>query len=176
MGVANHQRMLRFSFTSLCDWSSKSWATLSTSQTNRYLGLRAFSCPSGDLLVGFPCNYFGFVLRQSIEKLSSRVPLSIAIFNWVSKVIWDWIGFAFLRSMIGPENSRHLLNQSDANHKPTWSFSFSRASNSKVVFPFCSHWLLVIFRLLWLVVVITWFGLMSLNCKTLYWSYHQLKR
>ena len=128
MGVANHQRMLRFSFTSLCDWSGKSWATLSTSQTNRYLGLRAFSCPSGDLLVGFPCNYFVFVLRQSIEKLSSRVPLSIAIFNWVSKVIWDWIGFAFLRSMIGPENSRHLLNQSDANHKPTWSFSFSRAS------------------------------------------------
>ena len=35
-------------------------------------------------------------------------------FNWVSKVSWDWIGVALLLSVIGLENSRHSLNQSDA--------------------------------------------------------------
>ena len=35
--------------------------------------------------------------------------------NWVSKVIRDCIGFALTCSVIGLENSHHLLNQSDAN-------------------------------------------------------------
>ena len=50
-------------------------------------------------------------------------------FSIVSKVIWDRIGFALLRSVIGLENSRHPLNQSDAKLKPiaTWSLAFSRA-------------------------------------------------
>ena len=38
-----------------------------------------------------------------------------AIFNWVLKVIQDWIGFALLCSLIGLENSRHPLSQSDVN-------------------------------------------------------------
>ena len=52
-----------------------------------------------------------------------------AIFNRVSKVIQDCIGFALLRSVIGLENSRHFLNQSGAKLKPiaTWSLAFSRA-------------------------------------------------
>ena len=41
----------------------------------------------------------------------------------------DCIGFALLRSVIGLENSSHVLNQSDAKIKPiaTWSLAFSRA-------------------------------------------------
>ena len=41
-----------------------------------------------------------------------------------------------LRSVIGPENSHHPLNQSDAKLKPltTWSPSFSRALGSLIVF------------------------------------------
>ena len=51
------------------------------------------------------------------------------IFNWVSKVIRDCIGFALLCSVIGLENSRHLLSQSDTKLKPiaTWLLAFSRA-------------------------------------------------
>ena len=52
-----------------------------------------------------------------------------AIFSWVLKVIRDCIGFALLRSVIGLENSRHPLNQSNAKQKPiaSWSLAFSRA-------------------------------------------------
>ena len=38
-----------------------------------------------------------------------------AIFNWVLKVIQDWIGFALLCCLIGLENSPHPLGQSDVN-------------------------------------------------------------
>ena len=41
-----------------------------------------------------------------------------AIVNWVMKVTLDCCGFALLRSVIGPENSRHFLNQSDTKLKP----------------------------------------------------------
>ena len=41
-----------------------------------------------------------------------------AVFNWVSKIIWNCFGFALLRSVIGLKISRHLLNQSDAKPKP----------------------------------------------------------
>ena len=66
-----------------------------------------------------------------------------AIFNWVSEVICDCIGFSFLRSVIGPENSHDFLNQSDAKLKPirTWTPAFSRALGSLVVFILSSHWL-----------------------------------
>ena len=49
--------------------------------------------------------------------------------------------------LIGPEISRHLLNQSDAKLKPivTWSFAFSRACGSLRVFTLSSHWFLAIF-------------------------------
>ena len=69
------------------------------------------------------------------------------IFNWVSKVIRNCIGFALLRSVIGLENSRHPLNQSDAKLKPiaTWSLAFSRAWDRLRVFTLSSHWFVVIF-------------------------------
>ena len=67
-----------------------------------------------------------------------------AIFNWASKVIRDYSVFALICSVIGPENSRHSLNQSDAKFKPitTWSPAFSRALGIFLGFTFCSHWLL----------------------------------
>ena len=50
-------------------------------------------------------------------------------FNGVSKEIRDCFVLALVRPMIGPENSHHSLNQSDAKSKPitTWSPVFSRA-------------------------------------------------
>ena len=61
----------------------------------------------------------------------------------MSKVIRDCIGFALLRSVIGLENLRHPLNQSDAKVKPitTWSLAFSRARGRLPVFTLSSHWL-----------------------------------
>ena len=41
------------------------------------------------------------------------------IFSWESKVIRDCFGFASFRYVIGPENSPHVLNQSDSTLKPT---------------------------------------------------------
>ena len=53
----------------------------------------------------------------------------------MSKVIWDCVGFALLRSMIGSENSRYSLNRSDVKLKPmtTLSRAFSRALRSLLV-------------------------------------------
>ena len=58
----------------------------------------------------------------------------------LSKEIWDCI---LLCSLIGPEYSRHSLNQSHAKLKPaaTWSPAFSRALGSLVVFTLNSDWL-----------------------------------
>ena len=46
--------------------------------------------------------------------------------------------------MIGPENSGHFLNQSDSSPNPiaTWSLTFSRASDSLLVFTLISRKLL----------------------------------
>ena len=54
----------------------------------------------------------------------------------MSKVTGDFIGFSFLRSVIGPENSYRSLDQPDAKLKPdaTSLPAFSRALGSLVVF------------------------------------------
>ena len=72
--------------------------------------------------------------------------------------------------MIGLENLRHPLNQSDGKVKPsaTWSLAFSRAIGRVHVFTFSSHWLLVVFA-----IVLTGrydyfgFGVTTLNRKAL---------
>ena len=48
----------------------------------------------------------------------------------------DCFGFALLRYVIGPGNSRHNLNQSNVKLKPTttWSLAFSRALRRLPVF------------------------------------------
>ena len=58
----------------------------------------------------------------------------------MSNEIRDNICFVLLRSVIGPENSRHSRNQSDAKLKPiaTWSPAFSRAFGGLVVFTLSS--------------------------------------
>ena len=45
------------------------------------------------------------------------------MFNREPKINLDYIGFVLLRSVIGPENSHHPLNQSDVKLKPVaiWS-------------------------------------------------------
>ena len=59
----------------------------------------------------------------------------------------ECFGSALLRSVIGPENSRHPLNQSDAKLKTIAACSpaFSRALASLIVFTLSSHWLLKCF-------------------------------
>ena len=71
----------------------------------------------------------------------------------MSKVIPDCIGFALLRSVIGPENYRHSLNQSDAKQRTiaTWSPVFSRALGSSLGFSASSSFFFfcgIFFRLL----------------------------
>lgn len=47
----------------------------------------------------------------------------------IVEVVWNYIVFALLHTVIGAENSRYLLDQSYANQEPitTWSPAFSRA-------------------------------------------------
>ena len=79
-----------------------------------------------------------------------------AVFNWVSKVIRVCFGFALFRSVIGWQNSRHLLSQWEAKRKPI-------ATCTRVFPPFgagCVQLLQILIgllnclRLLWLVRVI----------------------
>ena len=96
---------------------------------------------------------------------------SLEQFSTVSKVIRDCIGFALLRSVIGQENSRHPLNQSDAKLKAmvTWSLAFSRALGRFRVFTLSPYWLLV---MLTFVLIghcgYFGFGFTTLNRKALY--------
>ena len=57
------------------------------------------------------------------------------IFHWMPEIMQNFTGFAAPRSVIGPENSHHLFNQSCA----TWSPAFSRASGrfACYYFDFC---------------------------------------
>ena len=57
-------------------------------------------------------------------------------------------GYALLRSVIGPQNYRHFLNQSEAKLKSftPWSLAFSRTLHSLP-----SHWLLFFFFCLFLI-------------------------
>lgn len=75
-------------------------------------------------------------LRHSAQLVPIR-----AVFNWVSTVIRNCIGFALLRPVIGPRNPRHLRDQSDAKLKSvtTWSHAFFRSLGSSVVSSLSSH-------------------------------------
>ena len=84
----------------------------------------------------------------------------------MSKVIRDCCYFSLPHYVIGSENSRHLLNQSDSILKPitTWLHAFSRALGCLRVFALSSRWLIIIFPcyvwLLW------WFGIWLYNTQT----------
>ena len=77
-----------------------------------------------------------------------RMRVCRLIFNSVSKVIRDCIDFALLRSVIGPENSRHSRNQSDAKTKTDLvTFVFPRFRQF-FVSTLSSHWLGKVFSFL----------------------------
>lgn len=73
--------------------------------------------------------------------------------DWLSPNNRDCFAFVSLCSVIGPENSRFLLDQSDSRIKPLapWSQVFSHASVNLLVFylfspeVLLSYWLVVIF-------------------------------
>ena len=59
------------------------------------------------------------VMRKKVKHLRGtddvwKIESFRVFFNWVSKVIPDYFVFTQSRSVIGAENSRHSLNQSDA--------------------------------------------------------------
>ena len=84
--------------------------------------------------------------KKTNKQTAIGVERNRAIFTQVWKVIRDRIGFALLRYVIGPENSRHSLRQWDAKFEPisTWSPSFSRVLGSLVVFTLNSHWFFIL--------------------------------
>ena len=88
--------------------------------------------------------------------------------KWVSNEIQNNRCFVLLRSVIGPEDSRQSLSQTDAKLKPitTWSPAFSRALGDLAVFTLSSLAIKGIFTLssdlpLWLL----WFWLWDTQWK-----------
>ena len=74
------------------------------------------------------------------------------MFNQKSNVIQDFIGFATFRSVIGLQNSRLHLNQSDANLRPIrFGHSLFPALTASYIIMFSnsSHRFLVIFSISW---------------------------
>ena len=123
------------------------------------LGHLYISSASGSLLV-----FFFFELSLAF----CYIPFVRAVSNWVSKVMLYCFGFALLRCVIGPENSRHNLNQSNVKLKPnmTWSLAFSRALRRLAVSNLSSHWL-IIMATFFLIGSCDHFGL---GCRTLSWN------
>ena len=114
---------------------------------------------SGTSFVGLVSGSFVFALWVAgsvlvfLSQWFSKVHIikpSREIFNWVSKVIRDCIGSALLCSVIGPENSRHSLNQSDAKltSNMTWSPAFSRALDGLLIITLSSRGIFRVFSLL----------------------------
>ena len=95
------------------------------------------------------------------------------IFNWVSKIIRNYIGFAFtftFTSLCDWSKTLTPLNQSDAKLKPitTWSPPFSRALDSLVFLTSGSHWLFQVFSFLLIGLCDNLaFGFTTLNRKTI---------
>ena len=86
----------------------------------------------------------------SHEVLGSTLLACEAIFNWVSKLIWNCFGFSLFRYVIGPENTCHFLNQLDLKLTSiaTKLPAFSCAFGSLVVFTESLHWLSKVFSFL----------------------------
>ena len=115
------------------------------------------------MLLHMLCDWFvwshNFQTEYALDLIKNNLPPKGSILNFlvtIVRVIRDWIGFAFLYSVIGPENSRRSLNQSDAQLTSiaTWSPTFSRVLCDLLVFTLSSHWLGVI-SYLWLAFEIT---------------------
>ena len=104
--------------------------------------------PNSPLLLGWKSTQRSTVSKGIwILHFSTRYFRNCAIFHLVLKPIQDCSVFASLRVVIGPSNSHHPFNQSDAKPKPikTWSPAFSRALGIWVSFTLSSHWLSRVF-------------------------------
>ena len=75
-------------------------------------------------------------------------------FYWMSKLIQEGIGFGLLCSVIGPENSRHSLDQSHAK-LTTWSPAFSHVWGAELVFTLVPIGSLGYFPFIWVAAVNT---------------------
>ena len=77
----------------------------------------------------------------TIALFHKKIPFTeITFLKWVSNEIRNNPCFVLLRSVIGPEDSRQSLNQSDAKLKPitTWSPAFSRTLGDLAVYTLSS--------------------------------------
>ena len=106
---------------------------------------------------------FELLLLISVSKYQCSL---FAVFNSLSKIIRVGFDFALIFPMIGSENSRHPLDQSDAKLKPV-------STGSLAFFP-AFHWILAIFPFV-LIGCCDYFGfgLTSLNRKEpemVFWS------
>ena len=81
-----------------------------------------------------------WIMTQGKIKLPEARVIKLRL---VLKVIWDWICFTLLLPMIGTENSRHFLNQSDSKLKSIRDFitRLYRDLKSLLDFLMSSHWL-----------------------------------
>ena len=88
---------------------------------------------------------------ESYQSQRKKYRLFRAIFSWVSKVIWDCIGFALLRSVIDLENSNQMQNenQSRLGHSrfPALEADFEFSLAACDIF-LCSAWLLQLISLI----------------------------
>ena len=87
------------------------------------------------------CSQWESYRNTIIDQIRDSKTINRVTFNWVSKVIWDCTGFSLLCSMIGPKNSRHSLDQSDAKLQSitTWSPAFSCPLGGLLVFTLSFH-------------------------------------
>ena len=103
-------------------------------------------------------NYVSSVGFKGFEHAKQNSKHFRAIFNWVSKIIWDCTGFCFTSFRDWSRKLAPLsLNQSDAKLKTNtnWSPAFSRAFGILLGFSWSSHWFFKFFHFVWLVVVTT---------------------
>ena len=94
-------------------------------------------------------NTLSFLSLPSVNDRRKRAGVLVvnaigAMFNWVSKVIRDCISFALLHSVIGQENSRHPLSQSDVTRvfpcKRPFTFIFFEFSLARCEIYRCCDW------------------------------------
>ena len=133
------------------------------------------------MLLHMLCDWFvwshNFRTEYALDLIKNNLPPKGSILNFlvtIVRVIRDWIGFAFLYSVIGPENSRRFLNQSDAQLTSiaTWSPTFSRVLCDLLVFTLSSHWLALFLTCDWPLKLL-WFWFYDTPSKRA--PYHYMK-
>ena len=86
-------------------------------------------------------------LYQSLDSFTKLSSTCFSSLCFMAIRFAAFFGFALLRSVIGQQNTRHVLNQSAAKPKPivTCSHAFSRAWRLLHVFDSISDWFITLF-------------------------------